>query len=101
MTKVEEIVKIISERIKSGTYTSRQRLPSEYQLAQEFNVSRLTIRKAIGRLINAKVLVKDPGKGTYVMLGAEKIQKLNLVVEDYKVLRKLLENMERQRILKY
>ena len=41
MTKVEEIVKIIRERIRNETYTSRQRLPSEYQLAQEFDVSRL------------------------------------------------------------
>lgn len=38
MTKVEEIVKIIRERIRNETYTSRQRLPSEYQLAQEFDV---------------------------------------------------------------
>ena len=76
MTKVEEIVKIIRERIRNETYTSRQRLPSEYQLAQEFNVSRLTIRKAISRLINAKILVKDPGKGTYVMLGAERNSKI-------------------------
>lgn len=76
MTKVEEIVKIIRERIGNETYTSRQRLPSEYQLAQEFDVSRLTIRKAISRLINAKILVKDPGKGTYVMLGAERNSKI-------------------------
>ncbi len=76
MTKVEEIVKIIRERIRNETYTSRQRLPSEYQLAQEFDVSRLMIRKAISRLINAKILVKDPGKGTYVMLGAERNLKI-------------------------
>lgn len=76
MTKVQGIVEKIKERIRSGTYNSRQRLPSEYKLAQEFNVSRLTIRKAISRLVNAKVLVKDPGRGTYVMLGAEKNTKI-------------------------
>ena len=75
MTKVEEIVKIIRERIRNETYTSRQRLPSEYQLAQEFNVSRLTIRKAISRLINAKILVKDPGKGTYGKTAHTKVLK--------------------------
>lgn len=55
------------ERIQQGIYSNMQRLPSEYQLADEYGVSRLTVRKAIERLVTAKILVKDPGKGTYIM----------------------------------
>ena len=55
------------ERIQQGIYSNMQRLPSEYQLADEYGVSRLTVRKAIEWLVTAKILVKDPGKGTYIM----------------------------------
>lgn len=55
------------ERIQQGIYSNMQRLPSEYQLADEYGVSRLTVRKAIERLVTAKILVKDPGKGTYIV----------------------------------
>ncbi len=55
------------ERIQQGIYSNMQRLPSEYQLADEYGVSRLTVRKAIERLVTAKILVKDPGKETYIM----------------------------------
>lgn len=65
--KFEEVAKQLIERIEDGTYSSAQRLPSEYDLAEEFDVSRLTVRKAIDTLIASKILVKDPGKGTYVM----------------------------------
>lgn len=76
MPKFDEIAKLIEKRIKDKVYSSSQKLPSEYQFAKEFNASRLTVRKAIQSLIEKQVLVKDPGKGTYVMAGLnkEKIQ---------------------------
>ena len=39
-----------------------QKLPSEYDLADEFQCSRLTIRKAIELLISQNILVKEKGK---------------------------------------
>ena len=76
MPKFDEIAKLIEKRIKDKVYSNSQKLPSEYQFAKEFNASRLTVRKAIQSLIEKQVLVKDPGKGTYVMAGLnkEKIQ---------------------------
>lgn len=71
MSKFEEVAAILEKRIRRGIYDIHQRLPSEYQLAKEFGVSRLTVRKAIAKLIKEKILIKDPGKGTYVMLGAQ------------------------------
>lgn len=66
-SKFEEIANQIVKRVQEGVYSSAQRLPSEYDLAEEFGVSRLTVRKAVDTLITSKILVKDPGKGTYVM----------------------------------
>jgi len=69
----QEVAKQIQEKIDKGLYVSSQRLPSEYDLAKEFGVSRLTVRKAIDELISRNILVKQKGKGTYVMT-QQKIQ---------------------------
>ena len=69
----EEIAEEIRTRVKNKTYSSAQKLPSEYQLAEEFLVSRLTIRKAIDVLIRKQILVKQKGKGTYIMQEQEAI----------------------------
>jgi len=41
-------------------------LPSERELCNMFGVSRLTVRKAIGILIQNGVVFQQPGKGTFV-----------------------------------
>lgn len=63
----EEIAQQIAQRVRDGIYVTSQRLPSEYDLAEEFQCSRLTVRKAIELLIRQNILVKEKGKGTYVM----------------------------------
>lgn len=63
----KQVAKEIEDKVKRGIYVSAQKLPSEAELAQEFNVSRLTVRKAINLLIDKKILVKHPNTGTYVM----------------------------------
>ncbi|MFV0560982.1 MAG: GntR family transcriptional regulator, LSA1692 subfamily [Enterococcus sp.] len=65
--KFDHISAEIEQRIQKGVYTSAQKLPSEYDLAKEFNCSRLTIRKAIEDLIQKNIVVKRRGKGSYVM----------------------------------
>ena len=70
-TKFTEIAEQITKWIRDGRYTPAQKLPSEYDLAKEFTASRLTVRKAIAALITKQLLVKDPGKGTYVMSGQD------------------------------
>ncbi|MHC5268294.1 GntR family transcriptional regulator, LSA1692 subfamily [Enterococcus sp. LJL98] len=71
--KFEAVAKAIEDRVKEGVYVSSQKLPSEYDLAKEFAVSRLTIRKAIDELIQKNILYKLKGKGSYVM-SPQKIQ---------------------------
>ncbi|MGX7419795.1 GntR family transcriptional regulator, LSA1692 subfamily [Carnobacterium gallinarum] len=68
-----EVSDQIRSRISDGTYSSAQKLPSEYELAKEYAVSRLTVRKAIDELIKQDILIKYKGKGTYIMT-QQKIQ---------------------------
>lgn len=65
--KFKQVANVIMRRVNDGSYGTKQKLPSEYDLADEFQVSRLTIRKAIDVLIEAQILVKSRHKGTYVM----------------------------------
>ncbi len=41
-------------------------MPSERELMQRFDVSRATVRRAIDQLVNDGIVVRTPGKGTYV-----------------------------------
>ncbi|MDR0922432.1 MAG: GntR family transcriptional regulator [Lactobacillales bacterium] len=62
-----QVAETIEERIQEHKYVSSQRLPSDYELAAEFSVSRLTVRKAIEYLIQKQLLVRYKNRGTYVM----------------------------------
>lgn len=70
----EQVAAEIKTKINEGAYSQEQKLPSEYDLAKEFDVSRLTIRKAIDSLISENLLIKQRGKGTYLMRQNDKFQ---------------------------
>ena len=61
--QVEEYVTqlIVEQRWKPG-----EMLPNEFQLADEFNVSQGTIRKALNILTSDKILERKQGVGTFV-----------------------------------
>lgn len=61
-----QIKDILHERIVSGTYETGNKIPSENQLAQEFQVTRSTIRNAIKELKNDGYLHSIKGKGILV-----------------------------------
>ncbi|GAB4100765.1 GntR family transcriptional regulator [Sinomonas halotolerans] len=55
------ILRLAKEKLQPG-----DRLPSERVLMDEYGVSRITVRAAIGRLVTEGHLVRVPGKGTFV-----------------------------------
>jgi len=61
-----QIENILLERLQNRTYTSYSGFPSETELCQEFNVSRATIRTSISALTGKGLLIRKPGKGTFV-----------------------------------
>ncbi len=64
--KYHRVKEAIIGKIAAGTLTPGALLPSEPELCQEFDVSRITVRKAIGDLVHEGRLRTVQGKGTYV-----------------------------------
>lgn len=62
----EQIADVLTKRIEDGTYPPRRRIPSEYALAEEFGVSRPTVRAAIALLAEKGLVATSKGKGTFV-----------------------------------
>lgn len=57
---------LILQMIERGELKRGKRLPTERELCERFEVSRITIRKAIEELVKDGVLYKERGKGTFV-----------------------------------
>src|SRR6266498_1779961 len=57
---------LITERIETGQWMPGHQLPSEPELADEFGVSRTTVRQAMQLLEFEGLVQKVQGKGTFV-----------------------------------
>ena len=64
--KYQIIIDDIKSYILSGTYKAGEKIPSEFALQEDYNVSRQTVRKAILELSNEGFLRSEKGSGTYV-----------------------------------
>lgn len=53
-------------RIADGSYPQGARLPAESEISAIFGVSRITVRQALGDLQKDGLIVKAPGKGSFV-----------------------------------
>ena len=62
----EEIVTIIQKQIMSGTIAPGDKLPTERELADSFNVNRATVREALRKLENFDLVEIRHGDGLYV-----------------------------------
>lgn len=56
----------LRQQIFSDEYSPGEQLPSEHQLMVQFNVSRITVRRAIANLVNQGLVVSYHGKGVFV-----------------------------------
>ena len=52
--------------IASGRYRPGDKLPSENELAEQFALSRQTVRQSLGELVREGWLAREQGKGTFV-----------------------------------
>jgi GntR family transcriptional repressor for pyruvate dehydrogenase complex len=62
----EEVVHQITPLILNGHLKPGDRLPSEDELAQQFNVSRTVVRESVRFLIAHGLVEVTPGRGTFV-----------------------------------
>jgi GntR family transcriptional regulator len=58
----------LRDRILTGQYQPGDRLPSEHQLMAEFEVSRITARRAIANLTQQGLVTVRRGKGVFVAI---------------------------------
>lgn len=56
----------IIEQIERGDLKSGDVIPSERELSEEFEISRMTVRQALTELVNEGKLIRERGKGTFV-----------------------------------
>jgi GntR family transcriptional regulator len=61
-----EIHNAVRAKIDSGEWGEKHRLPPERELAEQFGVSRMTLRQAIATLVDEGLLERRVGSGTYV-----------------------------------
>src|SRR3954471_19564154 len=66
LQRYEQVAERLAGDIRSGAYAPGERLPSERELARILEVSRASVREAIGALQVAGVVETRPGSGTFV-----------------------------------
>lgn len=72
-----QLKSIILEKISRGEYIEGSIIPSERELVDVLNISRMTVRQAINHLVNEGVLFREKGKGTFV--AKTKIEQKNIM----------------------
>ena len=70
-TLAERAYNALKELLESGKFSSGQKLPSEHALAQQLNISRVTLRTALQKLELLGYVDRKRGVGTFVV-GAHK-----------------------------
>jgi GntR family transcriptional regulator len=61
-----QLKELLRTQILDGTYPPESRMPSESELGDIFQVSRITVRQALGDLQKEGLIFKIHGKGTFV-----------------------------------
>lgn len=88
--KYLQIACIIEQRIKTGIYLPQTFIPDQEALAQELNVSRLTVKKAIDRLERLGYVYKRSGYGTIVLSDIPIKQKTDQAINSFQDIEKTL-----------
>ncbi|NBB89164.1 MAG: UTRA domain-containing protein [Bacteroidetes bacterium] len=61
-----QISQELREAIEKKVYGPKEKLPSEKELAEEFQVSRITVRRALQTLENEHLIQRSQGRGSFV-----------------------------------
>ena len=69
----DQVLSVLEERIAEGVYEEGGKIPPERVLAEEFGVSRPSVRTALNILVARQVLEARQGDGYYVFVNRQKI----------------------------
>ena len=73
-----QLKEILLERVRQGEWKPGDLIPSERELSETYNISRMTARQAITDLVNEGVFYREQGRGTFVTQNKITQQLLNL-----------------------
>lgn len=62
-----QIKEDLKEKIESGHWVPGDKIPSELELCEQYQVSRITVREAINELVWEGYLIRKRAKGTFVL----------------------------------
>lgn len=78
-----QLQQLLRDAIQGDVLAEDEAIPPERDLAVEYEVSRVTVRKAIGGLVDERLLTRRRGAGTFVAARVEKsFSKLSSFTED-------------------
>lgn len=69
-----QIIQYYADKIDSGELKEGDKLPTEREICNFFNVSRITARQALDELSNKGYIIKKQGKGSYVSMNKMNMQ---------------------------
>ncbi|MBT5265963.1 MAG: GntR family transcriptional regulator [Rhodospirillaceae bacterium] len=61
-----QILLVLRQQIEDGLYRTGDRLPGEFELASRFDVSRITVKRALNELVRLGLVKREQGRGTTV-----------------------------------
>lgn len=70
LSKYHQVYLVLREQLHEGRFA--QGLPGELELARQFAVGRITVRRALEQLVNEGLIVREVGRGTRPTTRAEK-----------------------------
>lgn len=63
-----QVKEFVREKIDGGVWPPGTLIPSERDFCEQFGISRMTVRQALGELVSEGLVVREKGKGTFVAL---------------------------------
>jgi GntR family transcriptional regulator len=102
MSKYETISKEMKKRIKSSFYPIDRPIPDELSLAEEFNCSRMTMKRALDLLAAEGLLYRKRGHGTFIVKSAINDNHVHVVSNEILGLTNLLKDKEiKSKVIKF
>jgi GntR family transcriptional regulator len=62
----EQLYEILRSSIQRGDWEVGEMIPTEPELIEQYEVSRITVRQALNRLVNEGLIYRQQGRGTFV-----------------------------------
>ena len=76
-----QLAQHLEKGIREGEFESDAKFPTDMELALRYNVSRPTVRQAVGELVHKGLLVRERGRGTFVRPASAMVKRDSRVIK--------------------